>query len=626
MSFYQSIPWHIGEQRIRDTLHVSGDDNPTVPALSPQLSRHLSIAPLIAVGTLDSDNKPWTTIWGGQPGLAQALGGNALGIKTQVARRHDPVVEELVGKEVGGEVKREDGKGRMVSGVTMDLNARKRVKFFGRMVAGALGSAENGETGEDGAQVQLVLNIEQSLGNCPKYINCKTLEPAISAPELIHSGPCLSQRGLDLLDKADVFFISSSNRNDDMDTNHRGGPSGFIRTTTDNPSGTVLYLPEYSGNRLYQTLGNLLVNPLAGLCVPDFISGDVLYMTGNTEILIADAATKVLPRSNLVVKFTVTDSRYVSSALPFRGTPGELSPYNPGVRYLATERPSATTVAKNNQIATLVANEKLTPSISRYTFRLPPSSSRESLWTSGQYVTLDFSKHLDHGYSHMRDDDPRSINDDFLRTFTVSNRPTPSDTNATSAQPEETMFEITIRNVGAATNFLSKLNPRTALDLEVKGFGGEFCVSQSSAPATPDPGDGNVAVTFIAAGVGITPLLPSLADLQMDKLRVLWSMRVADVDLVLDALTQEAGLAPRLEVFLTGLPGEEEAGNHAAERLREHAGVRVWRRRMGKEDVESASFGAGRQQRFYICTGDRMRKEILRWLEGKDVVYEDFNF
>nr|POE49122.1 hypothetical protein CFP56_32272 [Quercus suber] len=638
MTFYQSIPWHSGEERMRETLHVPVDDNPTVPALSPQLSRHLQIAPLIAVGTLDSQNKPWTTLWGGHKGLAQALGGNVLGIKSQVTSRYDPVVEELVGKEVGGGVQKEHGQGRMVSGLTLDLNTRKRVKFYGRMVAGALGPTKNGGDQEDGAEVQLVLKIEQSLGNCPKYLNSKTLEPAISTPELLYSGPRLSQRGLDLVANADLFFISSSNNNEDMDTNHRGGPAGFIRTVTDNPSGTVLYMPEYSGNRLYQTLGNLVVNPLAGLCIPDFVSGDVLYLSGSSEILIAEAATEVLPRSNLVVKLTVTDSRYVASALPFRGTPGESSPYNPTVRYLATERPSATSLHQKQdptapgQTATLVAQNKLNPTISRYKFKLTPPS-RKPLWSPGQYVTLDFSDHLDLGYSHMRDDNPRSINDDFLRTFTVSNRPdssSPSDQSSTAeGKSKETIFEITIRNVGAVTNFLSRFNARESLDLGVKGFGGEFCVSQSASAAdnlSAQQEDRDVAVTFIAAGVGITPLLPSLVDLQLDKLRVLWSVRVADVDLVLDVLAQQAGLAQRLEVFLTGSAESEEAGDRAADRLREYADLQVWRRRVEKEDVARDSFGEHLQKRFYICTGDKMRRELLHWLEGEEVVFEDFNF
>ena len=108
----------------------------------------------------------------------------------------------------------------------------------------------------------------------------------------------------------------------DMDTNHRGGPPGFVRALSDDTS-TTLYWPEYSGNRLYQTLGNLQVTPLAGLCFPDFLTGDVLYVTGTTRILVGSDAADALPRSNLVVKLTVTAARLVTKGLPFQGALGK---------------------------------------------------------------------------------------------------------------------------------------------------------------------------------------------------------------------------------------------------------------------------------------------------------------
>lgn len=111
-----------------------------------------------------------------------------MGIKSQVEGLWDPVVEVLIGgKEDGdgeesgsgsgsekfGVRREEEGKGRMISGLTIDLERRKRVKFFGRMVVGALGwrrrGRRNGEEEEDGreesiAEMQLVLKVEQRYG------------------------------------------------------------------------------------------------------------------------------------------------------------------------------------------------------------------------------------------------------------------------------------------------------------------------------------------------------------------------------------------------------------------------------------------------------------------------------
>lgn len=145
-------------------LRVPGTDNPTVPMLSSQAAGMLQRAPLLAFGTLDAQGRPWTTVWGGSTGFSQPLGNSAIGIRTPVAAKLDPVVEVLVGSDVNGGVVREEGEGRLVSGLAIDLDTRKRVKVAGRMVAGALGEA--GDTGDDQQQgvLQLVARIDESLG------------------------------------------------------------------------------------------------------------------------------------------------------------------------------------------------------------------------------------------------------------------------------------------------------------------------------------------------------------------------------------------------------------------------------------------------------------------------------
>lgn len=643
MAFFQDMPWHDGEIAMAKAMKVPEMDNPTVPMLSPQLANHSRVVPLIAIGTLDKQGRPWTTLWGGEKGISQPIAQGILGIRSRVVTQHDPVVEELVGKEGNGTVVREEGVGRMVSGLTIDLETRKRTKLFGRMIAGALSLREDEATDskQSVAEVQLVLKIEQSLGNCPKYLNKKHIEPAMSNPELVSDSPQLPQRALDLLSKADLFFLSSANHDRDMDTNHRGGPAGFVRVISNEASGAVLCYPEYSGNRLYQTLGNLKVNPALGICVPDFDTGDMLYLTGTTEVLIGPEAASILPRSNLAVKITTTSARFISTALPFRGTPGETSPYNPTVRHLVSEKGLTSSSSSNTTTltqATLLLQTPLTPTISRFKFALPTSSNSPnltSLHKKGQYVTFDFAPNLDMGYSHMRDDDPRSLNDDFVRTFTVSSPPPPppppsEDSSRESAvrrglKPNE--FEITVRRVGAATSELfkhsgrdAKKAVRTGMDFEigVKGFGGQFEILQ-------DDGSGG-SVGFVAAGVGITPLLPFLDSLDLSRLRVWWSVRRGDLGLVRDVLGIWPGLVGSLVVFVTDVgKGEIEDGVSGLEgeigAMADEVDLRAGR--MAKEDVRS---DADDVRRYYLCTGTGMRKVLMDWLSDKELVFEDFNF
>lgn len=655
MFLHEAMPLHAGEVQVRAAMHAPPDHNPTFVGLSPQLANHLQIAPLISIGTLDAEGRPWAALWGdGSRDLGRAIGEGLIGVRTAVPAKHDPVIEALMGKEnvvrptVGADGRPEPGK--MIAGLTIDLETRKRVKLFGRMMAAGLGSKENddesGNKSQAQSEIQLVVNIEQSLGNCPKYLNSKHIEPALSEPELIQNDELqLSPEARELLSRADLFFVSSVQGNKDMDLNHRGGPAGFLRAVPEiktNPgAGTVLVWPEYSGNRLYQTLGNFATDPRAGLCVPDFTTGSVLYLTGTVEILRGADAESILPRTNLCVRFTTIAARFVARALPFRGIEGAASPYNPNVRYLTSEKTplgaKSDTDNSSSLRATLLDQTILTPSISRFRFTLPDAAQVPSD-APGQYVTLDFSEHLDQGYSHMREDDPRSLNDDHIRTFTVSSAGAPTKVTVPSSDnalpPNE--FEMTIKRVGTATDFLfrhghSKDRGRLPpLELAIKGFGGDFRVQ---------PQEAGKPVGFLAAGVGITPLLPVLSQitaketwLNPENLRLLWTTRAEDLGLIEDTLTRHPSLSKSLTLFVTGLykagdvhtPVDESkaASAKAIERITS-TGAKVHSRRLSQKDVEEwGSDGA----RLYLCTAPALRKQVLEWLPGREVIFEDFNF
>lgn len=391
-----------------------------------------------------------------------------------------------------------------------------------------------------------------------------------------------------------------------LGTNHRGGSPGFVRIIKNDAGGTVLVYPELSGNRLYQTLGNLYTNPKAGLIFPDFDTGDVIYVTGTTEIVVGKDAAAILPRSNLVVKVNVTAARFVQQGLAFLGETGEQSPYSPPVRFLTTERALPAAQINNSGIvyASLLGREMLTPKIARFKFSIsdPEATGR---WKPGQYVALAFEGELSVGYSHMRDDDPKSLNDDYIRTFTVSSSPS-------GRIPEDT-FEITVRNVGVVTDFLFRLNIRAGLELPLKGFGGTFAIEQG-----PD----NI-VSFIAGGIGITPLLSQLQSLDLKRVRLFWTINVHDAGLVRDTFQRFPSLASSTRVFISRL-NEVSAveGHELVERLQQFDS-HVDKRRMLFSDLE------GHQELssiWYLCTGTVLRRSLLVWLSDKKTVYEDFNY
>lgn len=159
MAFSTALDWHPGEDRMHSLLRVPNQDNPTSPFMTPFASHLLMRSPLLAIGTLDEEDRPWTTILGGEPGFSRSIAQSVVGLNTTVDRQYDPVIEILFGKEANGEVVKEKEPGRMIGGLAIDLESRMRVKMYGRMLAGALSVTEEGA-----GEVQLVVKIEQSLG------------------------------------------------------------------------------------------------------------------------------------------------------------------------------------------------------------------------------------------------------------------------------------------------------------------------------------------------------------------------------------------------------------------------------------------------------------------------------
>lgn len=353
------------------------------------------------------------------------------------------------------------------------------------------------------------------------------------------------------------------------------------------------------------------MNPAVGIVIPDYETSDALYMTGTASILVGEDAWSVLARTNLAVKIIIHDARFVKGGLPFQGTQLDESPYNPPVRQLLTERDPHVVnpfEKKNKMTANLVKREVITPSISRFTFKLVSEDGKALSWHPGQHLTLDFDMELGTGYAHMNEDDPQSLNEDFIRTFTISSPPL-DDRDATEAE-----LQITMRKNGRATGFLWKHNERVPLELPVLGFGGESAFRMPIEKTA-----GSKMPVFVAGGVGVTPLLAQAKGVLAGDvgLEVLWSISKFDVPLVIDAFNRIPGLAAVTTVFITGGKGDEQV-----KQLQELGVKAAEARRMDQKDVESLRG----ERKFYLCAGEGLSKRLRDWLEGQDVVWEDFGY
>lgn len=161
INLVSNLGWHEGEQQMQNLLHVPPQKNPTSRGLTQYGSRVLQDSPLLALGTIDRDGRPWTTILGGQQGFAKHVGGSEVFIKTMVDYKYDPVMNIFFqGKNAAKAVYN-----KKLSGLTINLATRDRVKLAGRMVYNSIGlMEEDGVHKIRGSELQMGIMVDYSLG------------------------------------------------------------------------------------------------------------------------------------------------------------------------------------------------------------------------------------------------------------------------------------------------------------------------------------------------------------------------------------------------------------------------------------------------------------------------------
>ncbi len=293
-------PFHAGERaaQARAGFHV-----PSAPIRDELIQQHRDFYPLLPfllVAAPDGGGAPAAGVLVGEPGFVSAPDPRILRVRPQQALwTGDP-----------GSAGWRPGVGTPVGALGIDLATRRRNRVNGWIAA------------TDGAGFDLA--VEQSFGNCPKYIQGRLVEPAAVA-----AIPAPPERlaGLDgdarrLIAGADTFFVASASEpggSGGLDVSHRGGPPGFVRI-----DGDRLTIPDYAGNRYFNTLGNFLLNPQAGLLFLDFTTGDALHLTGTVTVAWDGAGG--LPGAQRSWNLRVERGWRQHGAVPLRWSFRDLSP------------------------------------------------------------------------------------------------------------------------------------------------------------------------------------------------------------------------------------------------------------------------------------------------------------
>lgn len=91
----------------------------------------------------------------------------------------------------------------------------------------------------------------------------------------------LNDRMQELISRQEMVFIATSDEKGEADCSFRAGPAGFVRIL--GPK-TIAY-PEYRGNGVHASLGNILGNPHVGMMFVDFFGSAVgLHVNGRARI------------------------------------------------------------------------------------------------------------------------------------------------------------------------------------------------------------------------------------------------------------------------------------------------------------------------------------------------------
>lgn len=253
-------PFHPGEQAVQTRAGVRKQAESVGRVIRDEMpDQHRTFfaqQPWLLLGSVDADGQPHASVLWGAPGFVRTNDSRHMHVGAR-PEADDPLAPALaIGASVG------------VLGIELPTRRRNRMN-------GAVSAVDEGG---------FTIAVRQSFGNCPKYIQARAWQATTRARGATSTGTGLDPRWLAIAEAADTFFVASQNadpRAGGVDVSHRGGAPGFVQVGADGR----LWLPDYAGNMMFNTLGNLLEEPRCGLLFVDFSNGDLLHVEARAEIV-----------------------------------------------------------------------------------------------------------------------------------------------------------------------------------------------------------------------------------------------------------------------------------------------------------------------------------------------------
>jgi len=449
-------PFHKGEQFIQEKLGVREKmerfGRQVIRGFIPEQHRDFyQQLPFIFVGHADEDQWPWASILFNDAGFMASASNTTLNINTK------PVIGDPLNNAIAV--------GNRLGLLGIELATRRRNRLAGHIT-------QLTNTGFE-------LTVDQAFGNCPQYIQAREYYQVDTneMPKLeVIAIQNFDADALALIARSDTFFVASfvadgSNAAyEGVDVSHRGGKPGFIKVDNE----YQLTIPDYLGNNHFNTLGNFIENPKAGLLFVDFEQGHLLTLTGRVEVLFDSDKAEYFKGAERLWTFRIEQGYWLKNTLPIRWKLHEYSPNTSltGSWKEAAQAKKADELKNTWQAYQLIKIQKESQFISSFYLQAPEDQKPQ--FEAGQFLTI---RVMIAGKQQ-------------LRTYTVS------------SSPADEYLRISVKNNGHVGSVSHYLHHHLILgeQLMAKAPCGQFTFNAS----------GKRSVILISAGIGITPMISML--------------------------------------------------------------------------------------------------------------------
>lgn len=450
-------PFHAGEQAVHERLGIRermvGLGQRVIRTAMPeQHQRFFEQLPFMLVGSVDAAGRPWASALVGQPGFVQAPNAKRLDFHARPVPG-DPLAEGLA-------------PGAQLGFLGIELHTRRRNRVNGHVLAADAGGFS--------------VEVDQSVGNCPQYIQGREFEWVRDAGDLrplsTDTLTALDGDARALIGRSDTLFIATQapaaadgadvTTGRGADVSHRGGRPGFVKIEDER----TFLVPDFTGNFFFMTLGNLQLNPRAGVLFIDFDTGDLLTLTGTAEVVWSGDELKAFDGAERAWRFRMEAGWRLRDALPLRWAFRDFSPNSSltGTWAEAEARRGAQRLAQTwrpYQVTRVVDESSVIRS-----FHLAPTDGHAvPPFQAGQHLPIRLKT---------------VTGDELHRTYTISQA------------PSDEGLRLSIKREGAASSHLHDQVHEGDV-IEALGPRGQFTIDAAlRRPAV-----------LIGAGVGITPMV-----------------------------------------------------------------------------------------------------------------------